>query len=368
MLKDNAFPYTSFVYREIFRLFSTLITNLGSTELWLKFDSKKILADYSNCNRLNFIYKNPHLNWDLKPQSTNEEEDDFSAINMKEKIIILPYKNITQYQDTMGVLFNGEYHIELSESIDLPEEFTITFKYFNPVIHSKRHTLLMNEDGTIPVIAISPNKEQLGYYTKGGEFKDSKIQIFTNDYFEKWISVALTKSYESVSSTKRIKKLSWYANGKFIYSRSIKETEEKNDIVSTIRYIGNSKDYKEPFGAFCDLRIYFRALSQNEIFEKISSIVTSNEIASTKSGEEIILQFFLSKGNINVLHNLTNQKFLNEEEILHAVKYINKIMIKIESRILFNNYDLIMLLSKYLSDEYSDEVREEVSKYIINIS
>ena len=196
----------------------------------------------------------------------------------------------------------------------------------------------------------------------------SDIVDFTNDYFEKWISVALTKSYESVSSTKRIKKLSWYANGKFIYSRSIKETEEKNDIVSTIRYIGNSKDYKEPFGAFCDLRIYFRALSQNEIFEKISSIVTSNEIASTKSGEEIILQFFLSKGNINVLHNLTNQKFLNEEEILHAVKYINKIMIKIESRILFNNYDLIMLLSKYLSDEYSDEVREEVSKYIINIS
>ena len=84
MLKDNAFPYTSFVYREIFRLFSTLITNLGSTELWLKFDSKKILADYSNCNRLNFIYKNPHLNWDLKPQSTNEEEDDYSEMSDKQ--------------------------------------------------------------------------------------------------------------------------------------------------------------------------------------------------------------------------------------------------------------------------------------------
>ena len=367
MLKDNSFPYTSFVYREIFRLFSTLITNLGSTELWLKFDSNKILSDYSNCNRLNFIYKNNFLNWDLKPQSTIEEDDEISAMNINEKIIILPFKNITQYQDSMGVLFNGEYHIELSKPIVFPEEFTISFKYFNPALHSNRHTLLMNEEGTLPVIAISPNREKIGYYTKGGEFKDSKIPIFTNDYFEKWISITLTKSYEAISNNKRIKKLSWYSNGKFIYSRSIKENEDKNDIINTVKYIGNSKDNKEPFGAFCDLRIYFRALSQNEIYEKITSIVNTNEITS-KSGEENILQFFLSKGNINVLHNLTNQKFLNEEEILHAVKYINKIMIKNESRIIFNNYDLIMLLTKFLSEEYSAEVNEEVSKYIINIS
>ena len=93
-----------------------------------------------------------------------------------------------------------------------------------------------------------------------------------------------------------------------------------------------------------------------------------NDNSKVLSGEETIIQFLIGRANMNYLFNLTHQKFLNEEEILFAVRYMNKIMIKIESRRLFNNYNLIMLLTKYLSDEYSNEVREEISKFIITLS
>ena len=126
------------------------------------------------------------------------------------------------------------------------------------------------------------------------------------------------------------------------------------------------KSFDEPFGAFCDLRIQYKALTNDEIMNQYC--FEENDNSKVLSGEETISQFLIGRANMNYLFNLTHQKFLNEEEILFAVRYMNKIMIKIESRRLFNNYNLIMLLTKYLSDEFSNEVREEISKFIITLS
>lgn len=367
MIKDESFPYDSFVYREIFRFFSILITNLGSSELWLKFDSRKVLSDYGNNIKYNLIYKDQYLNWDIKPQSTDQESGNLYKDNKssQDKFHFLPYKNITQYHDSMGIVFDGEYYIELSESINLPDNFTISFKFFNPVIHSKRHSLLMNEDGTLPVIAISPTKDQLGYYNKKGKFVDSKIPIYTNDFDEKWVTITIRRVKEKEDNL-LTKKIAWFANGKYISSTIIKVNDKENDIVDNIKYIGNSKSFDEPFGAFCDLRIQYKALTNDEIMNQYC--FEENDNSKVLSGEETIIQFLIGRANMNYLFNLTHQKFLNEEEILFAVRYMNKIMIKIESRRLFNNYNLIMLLTKYLSDEFSNEVREEISKFIITLS
>ena len=79
----------------------------------------------------------------------------------------------------------------------------------------------MNEDGTLPVIAISPTKDQLGYYNKKGKFVDSKIPIYTNDFFEKWVTITIRRVKEKEDNL-LTKKIAWFSNGKYISSTIIK--------------------------------------------------------------------------------------------------------------------------------------------------
>ena len=135
-----------------------------------------------------------------------------------------------------------------------------------------------------------------------------------------------------------IGEVQWYLNG--ILRQGTKNIIKGNKVISQnnnnleihrkIMYIGNSRDYNEPFGAFCDLRIYKE--------EKI-------DFDEDEDDDDVIKLLLDSTDRIVEYIKIT--KYLSYEVLYFIVKF-------------FNN----MIVSKHNSQRERRNQEHDVSKYL----
>lgn len=115
------------------------------------------------------------------------------------------------------------------------------------------------------LIVVDKYCSRLGSFTEEGIWIDSGINLKKETLKNRWVNVIM-----SYSSRLNQTKLNYYLNGK------LKKCLLKEKIVfpSTIKYIGNCKDYDEPFGAICDLRVYNHFVNDMKAHEIYSSTHT----------------------------------------------------------------------------------------------
>ncbi len=151
----------------------------------------------------------------------------------------------------------------LPKRLDLSKSFTITFFFYNPVPNTERyHTLLQDSTGIGGLIVIDTTRKKIGCFSVDGEFVDSGFDLGVDVYDQKWIFFAL--SYQKIGDSTKI-----YFN--LDCKQENAKLEEKIILPNHVQYIGNSRDYDEPFGAICDLRIYKNFYNKMETIERIKN-------------------------------------------------------------------------------------------------
>ena len=371
--------------REIFRLFITLSSGENNLYLWLKFENNisNLIIDYSNNHDVILKYMNDTLNWgnnikNLFSKSTEDGDKNIGGIKNTAKgedqahsgkIIILPYRNIKPYEEKYGIIIYGPQQFVLPKPLELIQDknnsFTIFFRFFNPVIKTNHwHTLLQNETGLISLIAIDPTGTKLGIFNKNGEFINSNLPINDDKYKNKWLEVALVFKSTSNDNDNDIVKgeIEWYLSkpnkdkGKgFNYERVNNEVY----INEKIMFIGNSRDYNEPFGIFCDLRIYRDYKYEDEILSLFE------EKINVEDDEEDIWKLFLNNSIDKIVDFILKTDFLSYEVIYFITKFFNNLMVSKNSRAKFLNFQIVMkLCDEGLSYTDKDELKKELSKYL----
>ena len=346
-----------FLVREIFRFFITLTSGGNNLLLWLKLESnlRNLINDFSNNNDIILRYMNDELNWGKDKNnlfSTNQEKTIGGITNITKiedqaytgKVIILPYRNIKQYNDKYGIITYNQQQFILSKPIDLIQDnnsFTIFFRFYNPIIKTGQwHTLIQDESGIMSLISIDKNGKRIGCFGINGEFLDSGIDLENEDLKNQWLQISFV--FKAVNNNKDsnsvIGEVQWYLNG--ILRQGTKNIIKGNKVVSQnnnnleihrkIMYIGNSRDYNEPFGAFCDLRIYKE--------EKI-------DFDEDEDDEDVIKLLLDSTDRIVEYIKIT--KYLSYEVLYFIVKF-------------FNN----MIVSKHNSQRERRNQEHDVSKYL----
>jgi len=160
----------------------------------------------------------------------------------------------------MGIIFYEEHFLVLPKRLNLGKSYTIWFRMYNPVMKTGNfHVLLQDPSGLGGIIVIDNTCRRMGAFTKDGDFIDSGVDLSQAKYNNKWLQFAM--SYSQLSENT---KLHFYLNGEE------ERTYDKQKIIlpSTLQYIGNCRDYNEPFGIVCDLRIY-RKFHEKKQIEKL---------------------------------------------------------------------------------------------------
>ena len=165
----------------------------------------------------------------------------------------------------MGAIFYEEHVIILPKRLDLSESFTITFHFYNPVPDTgKFHTLLQDSSGIGGLIVVDTSRNRIGSFSLDGEFIDSGFDLGDPEYNQKWVFFSL--SYSIISSSTKL-----------YYNLNCKEYKLMDkDIIKLsthVQYIGNCRDYDEPFGAICDLRIYRNFYTKTATLEQIKGLI-----------------------------------------------------------------------------------------------
>ena len=157
----------------------------------------------------------------------------------------------------MGIVFYEEHSLVLPKRLNLGKYYTIWFRMYNPVMRTKAfHVLLQDPSGLGGIIVIDNSCQRIGAFTKDGDFIDSGIDLSEPKYASKWLQVAM--SYSQLSENT---KLHFYLNGEEVKSYD----KQKIILPNTLQYIGNSRDYNEPFGIVCDLRVYRKFFEAKQI-------------------------------------------------------------------------------------------------------
>ena len=166
---------------------------------------------------------------------------------------------IPALKNKKGAIFYDEHVIVLPKRLELTKNFTVTFHFYNPVPNTEKyHTLLQDSTGIGGLIVIDSSRRKIGSFTVDGKFIDSGFDLGNEEFNQKWLF--FTFSYEKIDESTKV-----YFNLDTKKEKII--TEEKILIPSHIQYVGNSRDYDEPFGAICDVRIHKHFFSNNEILE-----------------------------------------------------------------------------------------------------
>lgn len=118
--------------------------------------------------------------------------------------------------------------------------------------------------------------------------------------------------------------------------------KEKLVYATNIQYIGNCKDFIEPFGAFCDLRIYNTFIDDIKvynIFNGMNFILDVKTILNTKSDNIIKI----SRAFTEILNNrLPYSKDRSEETFSYVIKLINNLLSNELNRSGLIQYSFIM--------------------------
>ena len=373
LLQNKHIPiYTS---REIFKFLNSLLKEKQNCLLWMKMENKKYQIDSINRNDVTIKSKLKnndtrnlsllHTDGDV-PENETRDETEKRLMNSR-KIIALPFKRINPYKNKFGVLTYSTHSIQLLNSLELEDghdqSFTISFFFFNPVITSnKLHVLIQDETGSIPLVAIDRECKSIGCFDIYGNFIDSGIDLTLSCYKNKWLHFTII--YDSKTTEANIKlngEISFYLNGQLvenisigsqipyfktkIYSLESKKviTLDKKELPNKIKFIGNSKDFSYPFGAFCDLRIYKGVKTIKEV-EKIFRAYEpkfQNENEDTDL-HKIILEL-LGEVLINYCLSASN---MPQEVCLYLTKFLNSIICRNDVRYKFLNYKFIVKVAK----------------------
>jgi hypothetical protein len=309
---------------------------------------------------------------------TNKDENlnkDLPSEN--ETIKILPYFKVKPFNDKMGIITYDKHHFILPKPISLIKEkdssFTIWFRFYNPVINTKKwHTLLQDETGLISLVCINDRGDRLGCFNKNGDFIDSGINLFDKNLQNQWIQIAIgLKSLGTSDSAKG--EIKFYLNGKAVLNKvciykkdgnSVKENYS-NKIVfpDNIQFIGNSRDYNEPFGVFCDLRIY-KEFKEPENIKKLFEF-DENEKKNLILDYVDVVKLLYEKVSNNSINYCLNTKTLNHEVLLFIVKFFNVLMNNSSCRGKFINFRLVMkIIEEGFSYDEREELKKELCKYL----
>lgn len=378
------------------RLLHSLLQFSENTLFWLKCDSNKHFIDYANNCDLIVQHKevrdlfNKKINVNVQNLTSGRKNlqekiqinGDKNATDNKDDIICLPFHKVKAFNG-MGIIISRSNCLLIPKILNLGKNFTIFFRFNNPIIDTdSEHVLLQDCTGTIPLVAITQDRKNLVAYSKTGEMIDSGINL---EKSQGWVHAAI--SYSENSNYKKIT---------FFFQNMQMNTYEKEGFAlpDNIAFIGNSKDYKNPFGAFCDLRIYSTTLDLNG-YRQIAKINEENKqhkinVNLNKNKTDNIYNINNNKDNIsqNVsfmprINNYLMPKILNnfldvnakgnplkcndfdntEESFYFFIKVINALLVEKDYRISYIKYELIFKIMEFLCSK-SVEIKKDIAKFL----
>ena len=370
--------------------FNNQTIELEEIEKVKKFMSTKLIKKTTNFlnQKFSLTRKFSNSNKEIKTinffkyqfEFTNKDENlnkDLPSEN--ETIKILPYFKVKPFNDKMGIITYDKHHFILPKPISLIKEkdssFTIWFRFYNPVINTKKwHTLLQDETGLISLVCINDRGDRLGCFNKNGDFIDSGINLFDKNLQNQWIQIAIgLKSLGTSDGNSAKGEIKFYLNGKAVLNKvciykkdgnSVKENYS-NKIVfpDNIQFIGNSRDYNEPFGVFCDLRIY-KEFKEPENIKKLFEF-DENEKKNLILDYVDVVKLLYEKVSNNSINYCLNTKTLNHEVLLFIVKFFNVLMNNSSCRGKFINFRLVMkIIEEGFSYDEREELKKELCKYL----
>lgn len=331
----------------------TKVINVGSTskikQASLLNSNKKTKTEYPSNTESNHICNKEFYREFIKEFQRKHPYNKFH----NELIIFPPYKKITLYKNIKGCIFHAEHSIKLSRSLNLGNSFTILVRIFNPCPDTGRfHTLLQSNQEVGGLIVIDKHRSSLGCFTEDGKWLDSQIDLCHHTITYRWIHIAL--SYQEIEGNS---KLSFYLNGK-ITSQYL---DEKNVLPKTVKFIGNTSDYSEPFGIWCDLKIYKSLLDDQDINDDCRDKYY-NESFSTELNFNIYSLLAISlKGKI------LNSSEESDENRLYFTKLLNLLLVNYNENYMFSDYDSFLKIINY-SNTNNIQLKEEVLKYVMTLA
>jgi hypothetical protein len=386
---------TVILNREACKLLCSLSMFSDQTTLWLRMENERAYIDYSNYSDVMVKY----------PTALKEFEEGFmkrifknpnSALTKKAKdlekglIIYTPYKRVDSYENKLGTIFYSNQALIIPNTLYLGENFTICFRFYNPVINTgKFHTLLADEYGST-FIGVTQDRTRLGLFTQNGEWVDSGIDLEDLEFENEWLQVVITfTSGESSTSQDEPSEnqICFYLESNLIGEPLV---GKQYNLPQTVRYIGNTKNFEEPFGIFCDLRIY------NNFYEE-SSV---QDLYPTQS--KFVISYFFPKKILNILiTNFLTSLDNTEESFYYTIKLFNNLLAeapyrKNKSKVFFkvvenndmnfNNHAIISKVVNWftyrgggfgegfdgslpnVSETNKLEMKKEISKFLKNIN
>ena len=395
LLVEKGIPL--YVSRECFRLLCTLSTRIDSCFLWLKFDSPKLTIDSSNSNDVVLRYMNDELNWEDNTTKQYQYETEAKSVitsSVKQSMLSaqgtedkqikqLPVNGVQPYNKSMGILTFDKHFIFLPQPIVLTNDndssYTIWFRFYNPVPSSaKWHTLLQDSTGLISLVAVDSSTKRIGSFLSNGDFVDSGIDLSKHSLRHKWLQVAVVfKSFGHEGQSNVIGELKWFLNGEavkeemqvvhYVRGKARRYHANKYIMANNVQYIGNSRDYNEPFGAFCDVRLYKGCKRDDEIKAMYVSEEKSSVSVNSSSHSEILKLLFEELHKECVVFAM-NVSYVSEEVLLFLVKFVNNLMSDKACRWPFTDFAFIMKLSNEGYEYPRLEVKKELVKYLQIVS
>lgn len=307
-----------------------------------------------------------------------------TAAENKDDIINLPFHKVKPFSNEMGIIMFTTHHLLIPKILNLGKTYTIFFRFFYPLINTdSEHVLLQDSTGTVPLVAVTRDRKSLVCYSKSGEAIDSGINLEQKN-LHGWLHAGV--SYAENSDHRKIT---------FFFQNTQMNSYEKEgfQLPDNIAYVGNSKDFSCPFGAFCDLRVYSSAVDVNG-FRQISKVCeddnkyfNNNNINNNLNNRNIA---FDSSGYVSFLHRINNNvlpkilsNFLDvngsgnplkcndfdntEESFYYLIKVLNALLIDKNFRNSYINYELIFKIMEFLCAK-SVEIKKDIAKFLNTIA
>lgn len=386
---------TVILNREACKLLCTLSMFSDQTTLWLKMENERAYIDYSNYNDIMIKYPTPlkeieHRFTKRIFKNKNSASTKKSRDVEKGLIIYTPYKRVDSFENKYGTIFYSNQALIIPNTLYLGEKFTFCFRFFNPVINTgKFHTILADENG-LTFIGVTQDRTRLGLFTLNGEWIDSGIDLEDLEYENEWLQVVIT--FSRGDSTLSLEDPSEPQICFYLESNIVGEPfiGKNYDLSRTARYIGNSKKLDEPFGIFCDLRIY------DNIYEE--SFV--NDLYPTHS--KFLISYFFPKKIVNsLISNFLNSIDTTQETFYYTIQLFNNLLSEASyrknksktyfkvvenSELNFNNHAVITKILNHfsyigggfgvgfdgnipnVSEKYKLEMKKEISKFLKSIN
>lgn len=335
-------------------LYNDHINRIISNQMMKEIDNKSTIMSKSECIvDKEYNYKNEKI------ENYKEFYEYLSKTNnyydyFPEMVIKLPFKKIMAYKDEKGVIFHSTHSIMFKNNLELGKNFTISIRFYNPFPDTGNfHTLLQNNEGFGGIIVVDKNSERIGCFTEDGIWIDLGINLKSTLSLNKWNYLAITYSEFNESTN-----LNVYHNGLFVKQFS----KERLKLPNNIAYIGNSKDFTEPFGIWSDLKIFNIVLTKEGIDEDFNSNKLEEVNYFTNFNEKTF--FILS----NQLNYITTHSDRLKENTLSKVKLINSYLNSYSGIKHFGKINFLIKIVSLLVNNEDEEIINEVSKFIYNLS